>query len=179
MYIRKIEAESGMEDGELRRFTMPVPFEDSIDNLLERLFSFDMDTKAITYTPDKPFAIISSEREPKGVFGYILFDGQKHPSFVGNDAQFHRITYIELLAELCDEEWIAETFHTILHRIVKCETQEDLKKKEYVWFEFNGKPYILPIKKVFDIYDNMFMDESLLLAKWIIQIINNIYNAPE
>ena len=174
MYIRKIEAKSGMEDGELCRLAMPVPFEDNIDNLYERLSSFDIDTKTIIYTPDKSFAIISSEREPKGVFGYILFDGQKHPSFEGNDAQFHRITYIDLLAELCDEKWLAETFHTILHRIVKYETDEDLKKEDYVWFEYNGEPYILPIRKVSDIYDNMFMEESEKLAKRIIQIINNI-----
>lgn len=179
MYIRKVEAKSGLGEGELCRLTMPVLFEDSIDNLYERLSSFDIDAKTITYTPDKSFTIISSEREPKGVFGYILLDGQKHPSFENNDGQFHRITYIDLLAELCDEKWLAEIFHTILHRIVKCETDEDLKKEDYVWFEFNGEPFVLPIRKVSDIYDNMFMEESKKLAKQIIQIINNIENASE
>ena len=174
MYIKIIESKSGMEDGVLCRLTLPVPFEDSFDSFYERLSSFDINPEAITYTPNKSFAIISSEREPKGVFGYILFDGQKYPSFENNDARFHRITYIDLLAELCDEKWLAETFHTILHRIVKCETDEDLKKEDYVWFVFNGEPFVLLITKVYDIYDDMFMEESKKLAKRIIQIINNI-----
>ena len=173
MYIRRIEANSGLKVGELCHLTMPVPFEDSIDNLYERLSSFDIDPKQIAYSPNKSFAVISSEREPKGVFGFFLFDGLKHPSFKGNDVQFHRITYIDLFAELCDEKWLADTFHTILHRIVKCETNEDLKKKDYVWFEFDGEPFVLPINKTFDIYDNMFIEESRSLAKRIIQIINN------
>ena len=37
MYIRRIEANSGLKVGELCHLTMPVPFEDSIDNLYERL----------------------------------------------------------------------------------------------------------------------------------------------
>ena len=42
---------------------------------------------------------------------------------------------------------------------------EDLKKEDYIWFDFNGEPFVLPIRKVSDIYDNMFMEESKKLAK--------------
>ena len=175
MIIKKRRITSGLEDGYLRELAMPAPFEDSADDLYDRLTHFELDPSDINYIPQESFAIISSEREPKGVFGYVLFDNRHIPSVKSENTRFHRLSFIELSEGLYNKDWLTDTFHTIFHRIIKYNTKKDFGIRDIVWFDYNSETFIKEMNKTYDTYDNMFMPESEEIA----QRICNIINAPK
>lgn len=172
MIIKKRKKENAFEDEYLRELAMPAPFEDSADDLYDRLSRYELNPQGITYNPQESFSIISSEREPKGVFGYILFDNHPIPSVDSKNTRFHRLSFVELVESLYDDVWLAVTFHTIFHRIIKYDTKEDLEIRDIVWLDYDGEPFIKEMDKAYDIYDNMFVAESKEIANRICKIMN-------
>ena len=171
MIIEKLPLEAEIDSEYLCNITMPVPFEDEIDDFISTLRT-NIDKESLSYNPNESFTIISSEREPKGVFGYILFDNQKKSIQEEDSTRFHRLTYIGLVGSLFCERWLVETFHTIFHKIIKCDTENDKTITDIVWFEFNGVPYSVKMNKTYDIYDNMFIEESEIFTNYICKITN-------
>ena len=150
---------------------MPVPFEDKIDDFINTI-GIDIDKESLSYNPNESFTIISSERGSKGVFGYILFDNQKMSKDIKGSTRFHRLTYLGLVGSLFSKKWLAETLHIIFHKIIKYDTDKDKKITDIVWFEFNGVPYFVKMNKKYDIYDNMFTEESESFTNHILIITN-------
>lgn len=168
------QIESILDDEFLRKLAMPAPFEDSADDLYDRLSRYELNPQDIAYNPQESFAIISSEREPKGVFGYVLFDNRPFPSANSENTRFHRLSFIEMAAGLYDEVWLAETFHTIFHRIIKHETEKDAEMRDVVWCDYNGEPFVTIMDKTYDLSCNMFLTEARKIANFI----NKAVNAP-
>ena len=168
------QIESILDDEFLRELAMPAPFEDSADDLYDRLSRYELNPQDIAYNPQESFAIISSEREPKGVFFFFLFDNRPFPSANSENTRFHRLSFIEMAAGLYDEVWLAETFHTIFHRIIKHETEKDAEMRDVVWCDYNGEPFVTIMDKTYDLSCNMFLTEARKIANFI----NKAVNAP-
>lgn len=171
MITEKLPLKAEIDNEYLYNITMPVPFEDEIDDFINTLRT-NIDKESLSYNPNESFTIISSEREPKCVFGYILFDNQKKSIKEVDSTRFHRLTYIGLVSSLFCKRWLVETFHTIFHKIIKYDTENDKAITDIVWFEFNGMPYSVKMNKTYDIYDNVFIKESETFADYICKITN-------
>lgn len=164
MIIKKRASEIGIDKDELRQLTTVVPFNEKLDDFNRSLSIYDNYPNDITFLEKESFAIVSSEKEPTGVFGFILFDNKEIPSMKDDNVRFHRLSFIELVHELYDYNWLVETFHAIFHRIIKYETQSDVEKREIVWGEIDGQHIVIEMNKTKDLYCNMFMQESQKMA---------------
>lgn len=162
----------------LRECTMPSPFEDTADTLLERLADYSIEPNNICYAPNESFSIIGTERDMGDVYGHILFDNSKPITFTeenGKRYQYHRLTFLGLDRRLFENNWLRDTFHTIFNKIIKYNSQTDKSIIDVVWFEYDGASCFKTMDKQYDIYDNMFDRESRYFA----DIFTQTENAPE
>lgn len=154
---------------DLQTVCAPWFFEDEMDSIIEYLQEFSIEASDVKYVPSEAFSIISLEREPQGVFGYILFNNTK-PMWANNkdkNIKYHQITFIGIDERLHNYDWIKDALHTIFHKIIKCDTKQEKDKKDIVWLTYNGIPYSKTMCKEYDIDNNMFAAEAAYFANII------------